>query len=100
MLYRPNAIMKKSYPIPRWLFIPVTTIFLLIQLTSAAQQKGPVEQGVVRIKVREDFAAQLEQVRLSKTADDVVVTGIASFDAFNRQYQVKDLKRVFRPAGR
>jgi subtilisin family serine protease len=100
MLYRPNAIMKKSYPTPRWLFIPVTTIFLLIQLTSAAQQKGPVEQGVVRIKVREDFAAQLEQVRLSKTADDVVVTGIASFDAFNRQYQVKDLKRVFRPAGR
>jgi subtilisin family serine protease len=92
--------MKKSYPTPRWLFIPVITILLLIQLNSVAQQMGPIEEGVVRIKVREDFAAQLEQARLSKAADDVVVTGIASFDAFNRQYQVKDLKRVFRPAGR
>jgi subtilisin family serine protease len=98
--YRPNALMKKNFSTSRWFFIPVMTIFLLIQLTSAAQSNGPIEEGVVRIKVREDFAAQLEQARLSKRADDVVVTGIASFDAFNRQYQVKDLKRVFRPAGK
>lgn len=69
----------------------------LFQAFLATGQKGPaVEQGLVRIKVSESLASTLEHSQMKRTSEGIVLTGISGVDAFNRQYRVREFKRVFR----
>lgn len=45
------------------------------------------------------MASKLEQASPRRTADDVLLTGIQSMDAIHLRYQVRGMKRVFRPGG-
>ena len=93
--------MKKQYM--EWArvpIIPLFVIFLMIgQSTTYAQQRD-VLNGVLRIKVSESLAAELEAASLKKSANDVLLTGISSIDRVNETYSVRGLKRVFRDAGK
>ncbi|HEY3403795.1 MAG TPA: S8 family serine peptidase [Ohtaekwangia sp.] len=65
-----------------------------------AQQKSGFENGVVRIKVSEALASHLENTRMTKSAGNVLVTGIQSIDRVNVQFKATGMKRVFRHAGK
>ncbi|MEO7990302.1 MAG: S8 family serine peptidase [Chryseolinea sp.] len=65
-----------------------------------AQQKTGYESGVVRIKVKESLALQLENARITKSPNNILVTGIQSIDRLSLQYKATGIKRVFRPAGK
>lgn len=65
-----------------------------------AQQRAALEQGVFRIKVSEELAQQLEHARVSRNANNVVLTGITSIDAASIKHKVSGIKRVFRDAGK
>jgi subtilisin family serine protease len=64
------------------------------------QTHGKVMQGVVRIKVSEALAGQIENARMSRDASNVLQTGIQSIDQVNRQFKTKGIQRVFRDAGK
>ena len=57
-------------------------------------------EGVIRIKISEDLAAQLEESSISTTTNGEVVTGVQSLDAINKQFSVNRLTRVFPHAGK
>ncbi len=65
-----------------------------------AQQKTGYESGVVRIKVKESLALQLENARITKSPNNILVTGIQSIDRLSLQYKATGIKRVFRSAGK
>lgn len=65
-----------------------------------AQQRATLEQGIFRIKVSEELAQRLEHTRVSRNANNVVLTGITSIDAANVKHKVSGIRRVFRDAGK
>lgn len=76
-------------------------IFQLLFLYSAQAQKPEhVHSGLLRIKVSEGMARQLEKSSLKKNANNVVATGIETFDRVNRKFKVSSMKRVFPHAGK
>lgn len=93
--------MKNNYIIlQRSSIVLLIAVFLLtFSATLYAQQPG-VQQGVLRIKVSDELAAQLENARMQRTGENVVLTGITSLDRVNVQYKVTAIRRVFRHAGK
>lgn len=95
-------MMQNDYPILRrsryWLLIAFLFV-VLFSNASWAQRAADVEKGLLRIKVSESLARQLEQARLVRTSSDVLLTGIESLDQVASQYKVRGLRRVFREAG-
>ena len=65
-----------------------------------AQKSEHVHAGILRIKVSEGMARQLEKSSLKKNADNVVTTGVDKLDGVNRKFKVSSMKRVFPPAGK
>ncbi len=65
-----------------------------------AQQKTGFESGVIRIKVKESLALQLQNARMTKSSNNILVTGIQSIDRLSLQYKATGIKRVFRAAGK
>lgn len=93
--------MKQYYPQPlRHGILFVMLLFFLFSHTTFSQSSESIIPGVFRIKVSEELASQLEQLRDTRDINNVILTGIASIDAINRQYKVSGIKRVFRPAGK
>ncbi|RAW00315.1 S8 family serine peptidase [Pseudochryseolinea flava] len=68
--------------------------------TSFAQSQSGFDKGVVRIKVSEAFAQQIESAKISRDANNNLITGIQSLDQVNTQFKAKAIRRVFRPAGK
>src|SRR5690606_23307564 len=75
-------------------------LLFLFSHASFSQNSEAITPGVFRIKVSEELASQLEQLQLTRDNNNVVLTGISSIDAINRQYTVSGIKRVFRHAGK
>lgn len=96
--------MRTLTPSLRWLTLFLATILVLTssQKSALAQKEPPPKQkeGVIRVKVTEAFAAQLEGKTLRKAVTGEVITGTASVDQLNRQHKVRRMVRVFRPAGK
>src|SRR5689334_6427602 len=91
--------MKNHYcTMQRWNRMLWMTILLALILAQAgyAQSKKSFRQGVVRIKVTEELAAQIESARLTRDVNNVVLTGITSLDNVNRQFKANGIQRVFR----
>jgi len=65
-----------------------------------AQQRAELEPGVFRIKVSEALAQQFESARMSKRADNVLLTGISSIDLAAVKHKVSGIKRLFRDGGK
>jgi hypothetical protein len=82
------------------LFAVAFILLFLVHSQVVAQQRSEMYDGVLRIKVSEEMAVQLENARVSRSANNILVTGIQSIDNVNQQYGVRDMKRVFRPAGK
>jgi subtilisin family serine protease len=59
-----------------------------------------MEPGIVRVKLTEQLARQLESATITRTSGNVLLTGIRSLDLVNEQYKVMSLRRVFREGGR
>jgi len=78
------------------LFALLTLTFSLAILTCLQAQEKDVEPGIIRVKVTEQLAAQLENAPLTQSLRGTVETGISSLDVFNQQYNVTTMKRVFR----
>ncbi|MGC1242889.1 MAG: S8 family serine peptidase, partial [Chryseosolibacter sp.] len=96
--------MRTLTPSLRWLtqFLATILVFTFFQHKALAQQESPPKpkEGVIRIKVTEAFAAQLEGNAFRKAATGEVITGIASLDQLSRQHKVRRMTRVFRHAGK
>lgn len=71
-------------------FFPVTSLV-------AQQRPDGITPGILNVKVTEETALQLERSDMRRSADDVLLTGIQSLDAVNQRYQVRGMKRVFKP---
>src|SRR5688500_14374915 len=71
-------------------FFPVTSLV-------AQQRPDGITPGILNVKVTEETALQLERSVMRRSADDVLLTGIQSLDAVNQRYQVRGMKRVFKP---
>ena len=65
-----------------------------------AQKPEHVHAGVLRIKVSEGMARQLEKSSLKKNSDNVLTTGIEKLDGVSRKFKVSSMKRVFPHAGK
>lgn len=65
-----------------------------------AQQRAALEQGIFRIKVSEELSQQLEHARFSKSANNVLLTGITAIDLASVKHKVNGIRRVFRDAGK
>jgi len=59
-----------------------------------------MEPGVLRIKITEPLARQLESATVTRTPGNVLMTGIRSLDLVNEQYKVTSLRRIFRDGGK
>src|SRR5690606_12780658 len=95
--------MKKYYTFFQHPFVFFFLVFLSLNLLSAvtfAQQPAGVEEGMLRIKVSEELAAQIEAARMTRTSDNILMTGITSLDNVSVQFKVSALKRVFRHGGK
>jgi subtilisin family serine protease len=95
--------MENHYLIARRLSRVLSLVLLLVLVTAHTgftQTRSGVEEGVLRIKVSEDLAAQLEAARITRTADNVPLTGITSLDNVNRHFKASVIKRVFRTVGK
>jgi subtilisin family serine protease len=94
--------MENHYLIARRLSRVLSLVLLFLLVTARAgfsQTRSSVEEGVLRIKVSEELAAQLEGVRITRNADNVPLTGITSLDNVNRRFKASGIKRVFRKVG-
>lgn len=74
----------------------------LVVLTAnlALAQRTDFEPGTLRIKVSEELAQRLETSRMTRSADNVLLTGVQSLDLANIRYKVSSFQRVFRSAGK
>jgi subtilisin family serine protease len=68
--------------------------------TPPAFRSTDVEPGIVRLKLTESFATQMEASPLRYTSSQVVQTGVTAFDQVHRQFQARQMKRVFPDAGK
>lgn len=94
--------MKHNYLLFRRL-VPVALAVLWLAALSnlaRAQQPGRMEPGILRIKVTEQLARQLESASITRTPGNLLMTGIRSIDLVNEQYKVTSLRRIFRDGGK
>jgi subtilisin family serine protease len=94
--------MKHNYLFSRRLMPMVLAVLWLAAFSNlaSAQQPGRMQPGILRIKVTEQLAQQLETANLTQTPTHVLMTGIRSLDLVHEQYKVTSLKRVFRNGGK
>ncbi|HEY3403796.1 MAG TPA: S8 family serine peptidase [Ohtaekwangia sp.] len=97
--------MKPSLPLVCVRHASLPYVILLMLLSSVlisvhAQEKTAIEPGVIRIKVKEELAAQLEQSKMMRSSGNHVLTGIQSLDRLSERFTVSNMKRVFRPSGK
>jgi hypothetical protein len=95
--------MENHYLIARRLSRVLSLVLLLVLViahTGFTQTRSSVEEGILRIKVSEELAAQLEGARITRNADNVPLTGITSLDNVNRRFKASGIKRVFRKVGK
>lgn len=82
-------------------FTRETAATLLFLLTTCpflnAQQALP---GIVRIKVADNLAEQLEVRSISRDASGDIITGVGRLDEMNKKFMVRSFRRVFPPAGK
>ena len=81
--------MKNLYRQFFWKFPALLLMLFAITVTTL----GQTHPGMVRIKVSEQLARQLEHASISRTSSGEVVTGVQSLDVLNRQYHVRRLSR-------
>ena len=81
------------------LFIAAVCVSLFTEKAFSQSEKH-VEEGILRLKVSEELAAQLEQKKFTKSLNGDVVTGIESLDNVHKQFKVKRFERVFRDGGK
>ena len=72
------------------------TLFLTPSSFAQAPGDGEALDGVINVKLNEQASKSLA---ISKSGG-VALTGIATVDQLNSQYQVGQMERVFRPAGK
>lgn len=77
-------------------------LFQLVLLNTPlfAQKAEHVHNGLLRIKVSEGMARQLEKTTLKKNAGNTVATGIREVDGISHKFKVTSMKRVFPYAGK
>jgi subtilisin family serine protease len=95
--------MKHNYLFLRRTLLTIAFAVWLLTLSvnlAMAQQRPELDAGVIRIKVTEQLAQQLETARFSRTPNNDLVTGISALDAVNIRYRANAIKRVFRDAGK
>ncbi|HEY9046200.1 MAG TPA: S8 family serine peptidase [Ohtaekwangia sp.] len=94
--------MKHVYLFPqRSVYVCLIAVWLVALSNQVwAQQRAELEPGVFRIKVSEALAQQLESARVSKRADNVLLTGISTIDLANVKHKVSGIKRLFRDGGK
>lgn len=95
--------MKHNYLLLRRTLLTLVFAGWLLTLSvniAMAQQRPELDAGVIRIKVTEQLARQLETARFSRTPNNDLVTGITSLDAVNVRYRATAIRRVFREAGK
>jgi subtilisin family serine protease len=80
---------------PAFVWLVAVWLAALSNHVHAQQQQG-LEQGVFRIKVSEELAQRLENARYTKSANNVLLTGIKSIDLATVKHKVSGIKRVFR----
>ncbi|WP_224999374.1 choice-of-anchor D domain-containing protein [Cesiribacter sp. SM1] len=92
--------MKKIYyeAFASWAIILCLIFFHTLQVH--AQNVNGVQQQVLRVKFKKNFADKIEKSKKQKTAEGFVQTGLSPVDKLNKQHKVTSLKRVFRPAGK
>ncbi|MGC1240370.1 MAG: S8 family serine peptidase [Chryseosolibacter sp.] len=73
-------------------------IFITFTLSAAFGQD--MLEGVVRIKLSEPLASELERKTITTDATGEVVTGVETLDQLNRQFSVRRFTRVFPHAGK
>ena len=80
----------------------ILAVLWLVTLSNlvGAQQPGRMEPGILRVKLTEQLARQLESATVTRTPGNVLMTGIRSLDLVNEQYKVTSLRRVFREGGK
>lgn len=96
-------MVKFYYPPLRQLSFLLVLAFVLTAFSTTfvfAQRTPQFHEGILRIKVSESLARELERASQSKTTDNIVLTGVSSIDNVNRRYKASVFRRVFRSAGR
>ncbi len=89
---------NKHMYLGRWVF---ALICLMITHGALMAQKNPQpDEGVIRIKFQPTLTASLKTMKMRTSAKGEIITGLSALDALNQTYQVTDMKRVFRPAGK
>src|SRR5689334_622091 len=90
--------MKHNYLFSRQLISMILAVLWLATLSNlvSAQQPGRMEPGLLRIKITDQLARQLESATITRTPGNVLMTGIRSIDLVNEQYKVTSLRRIFR----
>lgn len=83
-----------------FLFLTFLVVLFLTHVTTFAQHPASIEKGILRIKVSENLAAQLEAATTARTADNLILTGVQAIDNVSQRYRAHTLKRVFREAGK
>lgn len=78
----------------------ITAALLVLLCIHPALNAQQTLQGIVRIKVTEGLAEQLEVRSISRNASGEVVTGIAALDQMNKEFMVRSFNRVFPTAGK
>ncbi|WP_224996332.1 S8 family serine peptidase [Cesiribacter sp. SM1] len=87
------------------LHLLVGLLIILSASVSFAQAPKPldiskVQEGIVRIKVTEAYARQLESSNMRMSPSNVVLTGVQPLDKVHQQYNARTMKRVFPHAGK
>jgi len=94
--------MRDLYLVVRYMrLILFLAIFLASLYPNVVHAQAPAAKpGAIRIQLSESMAASLETARVSRSADNILRTGIGSIDAANTKHKVSNLRRVFPPAGK
>ncbi|HYG20599.1 MAG TPA: S8 family serine peptidase [Ohtaekwangia sp.] len=95
--------MKNRYPILQRIALAFSLVFLMVFLLAQpgfSQSQNGIQKGLLRIKVSDDLATQIERARTTRTANNVLLTGIQSLDNVSQQFKVNAIQRVFRSAGK
>lgn len=78
----------------------ITAALLVLVFVHPALNAQQALQGVVRIKVTESLAEQLEVRSISRNVSGEIVTGVAALDQMNKKFLVRSFTRVFPAAGK
>jgi subtilisin family serine protease len=78
----------------------VLLLALVVAYPGYSQSRNGFEEGVIRIKVSEELAAQISAAKISQNSSNLLVTGIQSLDRVNLKVKAKAINRVFREAGK